>query len=806
MLGSYLRAAFRALVRDRFHAALNIIGLAVSLGAALLIAAYVRHELSYERFIAGADRVHRVEIVYANKGQQAIHLAQSPGLTAETLRTEFPQWLIATSLDVAEALVTVDGRTTRMPVAFGDEFLFDVIDLPVVSGNPRAALTQPGEALVSRTMALRLFGTAQAIGRSLRLGSSSELRVAGILEDLPQATHLRNIDLLVSRQTQEWPNARLANSWGIPVGATYIRLREGATAEEVARQLPGLVRRRAPQSANSSYSLTLRPLTEIHLSAGEGATISNHNQTMLQALMATAILLILIACFNYVNLASARGQLRMREAGIRRVLGSKTWQLVIQHQIETLVITLLAFVLAVAMARTALPVFGNLVGRQLSLSSLLTPASVSGIVTLLLIVSAAAGAYPAIRLACSSPAILTSSRVASGSGSFARSLMVGLQFGITVALIIAASVVHAQVSYLRNIDPGFDRQGLLIIRNMPTRADAPRGQAYLDAMRQSPYVLGAAAALAAPDPAYEGNMFFRRPGAPESALLGLQDLQVSHGYFELLGIKPVAGRLFSPDFNDVVDLYGDPPSSRGSIVISESAVPLYRFGSPEQAIGQVLQAEWNRRWIDYTVIGVVPDIHLRLAQAPRKPADYMLVLDNLRTGLLRVAPGAYQQALAQARETWSRMFPATPFAYEFLDDLIDRTTADQTRLSALFAFFTALGILIACLGVFGLASYVTARRAREIAIRKVLGASTVRIAGLLIWDFAKPVVVASLIAWPVAGMLMSRWLAGFAYRIDLGPRYFLGASALALLVMLLVVMARALQAARARPVMALRTD
>lgn len=808
MFTSYLTSAVRALLRDGFHAALNIAGLAVSLAAALLIMLHVRHELSYESFFTDPGRVHRVEVTYQNKGQPAIPLAQSAAPATAALRAEFPGMLTATSLDSAEMVVTAGERVLRTPVTFTDEYLLDVLDFPVAAGDADAALTQPGNAVVSKSMALRLFGTEEAIGRTLRIGRDAEFRVAAILRDLPGNTHFRDLDVLVSRESPVWPGARFSTSWGIPLGFTFIRLKDGVRPGEVGGQLDGMVNRRVPDSlkAMGTPALSLRALPDIHLTAGEGSTISDHNRTMLYALSGTAVLLILIACFNYINLATARAQLRIREVGMRKILGGTARQLVAQFLGETVMTTLLAFLLALALTAATLPVFANLVNRGLSLSSLANFADVGWISGLLLFVSLVAGAYPAFYLASLRPTVLFRNRSTSAGGSLLRQAMVGIQFSFTIALIIAAGVVYSQVSYLRNFDPGFDKEGLLIIQNMPIRADAGRGQAYLDAVMGSPHVSGVAAALAAPGPDYEGNMFFRRAGSASNPLLALQDLQVGYGYFDLLGLAPLAGRVFSPEFDDVADLYARTPSSAASIVISESAVPYYGFDSPRQAVGSVLQGEWMGGQIDYTIIGVVPDIHLRLAQAPNKPADYLLVPDNLRTGMVRVVPGGYQAALNHARETWNHMFPGEPFEYEFLEDVIARANADDARQSGLFAFFTGLAILVACLGLFGLASFVAARRTQEIAIRKVLGASTAGVTGMLLWEFAKPVLAANIVAWPIAWLLMRQWLNGFAYRVELSPVFFLGASAVALLVTVLTIAARTLSVARTRPAMALKHE
>ena len=810
MFASYVTSALRALKRDKFHAALNISGLAVSLAAALLIALYIQHELSYENFFTQPDRVYRVEITYQNKGQPAIRFTGSPVPVKEVLNDEFPSLLTATSIITPEMVVTAGETRLRVPVTFTDKNFFNVLDFPVIAGDADAALTNPGNAVLTETMALRFFGTKDAVGKTLRLGPNADFRVAAIMADLPGNTSFRRMGVLVSEQSPisltQRPEVR---SWGRAMVETFIRLKDGVRPEDVSQQLQGIIDRHVHDAikALTTVSLSLRALPDIHLTAGESGLISDQNQTALYALGATGVFLVLIACFNYINLTTARALLRVKEVGMRKILGGTTRQLVTQFFGETIVTTLIAFILALGLAALTLPVFASLVNRELTFALLATSNNLIWMVALFLVVGLTAGTYPALYLASSEPMSLFQNRKSSTGGhSLLRSAMVGTQFSLTVGLIIAATVVYGQVNYLRNFDLGFNKEGLLMISHMPTGDEAGRGEAYLAALMQSPYITATSAGDDGLRPDYEGNTVLRRAGNEDNPLLALQYLQVGYGYFDLLGLKPLAGRLFSHDFNDALDFTQPDMPSQSSVIISESSVAYFGFASPKDALGQFLKGPFNNRPIDYKIVGVVPDFHFRLAHAPRKPAVFFLIPKDLATGMARVAPGGDKAALDYARDTWNRMFPQQPFSYEFLDDVIDRANADDARHSELFTFFTGLAIVVACLGLFGLASFVAARRTQEIAIRKVLGASTANVTRLLLWDFAKPVLAANIVAWPIAWLVMRQWLNGFPYRVDLSPAFFIGASAVALAIALLTVMSRTLKAAGTRPAAALKYE
>jgi len=813
MFGNYLTSALRALRRDRFHAVLNIGGLSVALAATLLIALYIQHELSYESFFTQPEKVFRVEVTYLPSGQQPIAVTVSPHPLVDALNADYSNQLVATQIRSKSSVITVGDTHLREDVGAAKDNLFDVLDFPVAYGDAAAVLKQPGYVILSESKSQQLFGTANAVGRNLRI-DDNDFQVGAVLKDLPVNTQF-TLSLLVSGDAKgfELP-AWQKDNWNNGVGLTYFRLKTGGDVKAIAADMQAFSARHIPPDQGSSdrVEFRVRPLKDIHLKAGNGLFPSNRNEIALGALSGTALLLILIASFNYVNLATARAMLRRSEVGLRKILGGSTRQLVTQFMGETLGITVLAFVLAVVLAALFLPAFAKFVDRDLALASALTPGYVAFGIGLFLFISFAAGSYPALYLASSRPiALFQKQKASAGRRNLFRSLMVGVQFSLTVSLIVVAVVVFAQVHYLKNFDLGFRKDGVLVMNTFTNAGQDTRVMTLRDALARIPFFSRVSASFGTPDASYESNeALYTDPSQRIQTQKNAQVLYTDENFFKVYGIEPIAGRVYSPDIGtDEMPFPGTPEAGRRSaIVLSESAVSYYGFPSPERAVGQTIYGYNGSldKPAEFEIIGVVPDIQMRLGRMATKPMSYHYFPAALSQVSVRLTGGDVEAAMHQLSQIWSQIFPGQPMDYTFIEDRVNAANADDTRQSQLFTFFTGLAIVIACLGLFGLASFVAARRTQEIAIRKVLGASTANVARLLLWDFAKPVLAANIIAWPIAWLLMRQWLDGFPYRIELSPAFFFGGSFLALAIALLTVAARTLKAARTRPAVALKYE
>jgi putative ABC transport system permease protein len=811
VFGSYITAAIRALQRDPWHAAVNVLGLAVALAAGLLIALYVRHELSYESFVSDPGRVYRVEADIVAQGQAISHSTWSPYFVADGLNSDLSEQLTTTGLSRRDAVaVETDRGVTRRSIHVSDKQLFDVLDLPVAAGDGAAAMSEPGALLVSRRAAAELFGTDAAeevLGRPLR-ANGADMHVAAILEDPPANTD-RPVDVLVSIETPAFGGPAATG-----LGSNYeifVRLKGATTEEAVVLQLPGVMARHKPSTVPVEVELSLRPLRELHFVGGTSATISTQNAVAMAALAATAAFLIFIACFSYINLATARSLLRLKEVGLRKIMGGRSSQLAVQFLFESALVTLIAFVLALAAAVAILPVFSTLVGRSFSLLDLAQPSYVASAAGLLAFVALAAGAYPALALAARKPADLVRAKRSDG-GKLLRTGIVSLQFGLTSALMIAATIAFAQLAYMRNLDLGFDRSNLLAIGMAPDQSAGSRDQLLRDRLAASPAFEGVTWSNAVPGTPWGDLWPLARRDDPPGTFQTVLDLSVGPGFFDVYRMPAIAGRVFSDDL-DVDRMPWDVSAGqigRANVVLTESAIPMLGYGAPENAIGKELRSTLGSGLVfDLTVVGVVPDMHFHLGRLERRP---MVFLPWFSAGELagwttaRIRPGSEAAAVAEAQAIWSELFPGETFTYQFVEALIAQSNADDDRQSRLFAFFAGLALFVACLGLFALASFVAARRAFEVAVRKVLGASTLGVTRMLMWDFAKPILLANIIAWPLAYAMVSPWLERFPYRIELSPAYFIGVSALSLAVAMLTVLVRTWKTARTRPALVLRTE
>jgi putative ABC transport system permease protein len=817
MLAHYLAVAVRALQRDPGHVAVNVAGLAVALAASLLIALYVKHELSFESFISEPGRVYRVEAEMRAPGQ-APHLSEgTPFAVSGLLAADFEDQLVATRLTSVEGVLEAAGSRRRLTVNVVDPNFFDVLDFPVAEGDIAAAMREPGAVALSERMATRLFGASPAIGETVRFDEQHDLRVAAILEDPPKNSRFE-LDVLASLATPALaPAPDLESNWTNWGQETFVRLRGATTADTLAAQLPGLVARHRPEPEDGSeIRLSLRPLRAIHLFEEPDGTISDRNAVAVLALSSTAAFLVFIACFSYVNLATARSLQRASEIGLRKILGGRATHLAAQFLAESFAITLLAFGLAIALAAGGLPAFARLVGRPLGIEDAMTPGFAAVAAALLVAASLAAGAYPALVLASRKPMELFYKRPGSAAATgVLRTGIVALQFGLTTAVMIAAIVAYAQLRHLRSIDLGFDARGLLVIALSPENMQDGADLVFRDALARSPSIENATARSFSPSATYglfaEAMQWDGR--AASEPILGA--FAGDTRFFDVYGLSPIAGRVFADDRgDDPIRLpSAEQPVVQSSMVLSEAAARAYGFSSPEAAIDKVLTWPVFGGSVEFTVVGVTPDAHLRLARQPMLPTAYALNDPNAAFQFFpfpevaaRVQDGAAQAALDDAARIWSEHFPDTPFSYEFLDDRIAAANAEDDQLSKLLAVFAGLSLAVACLGLFALASFVAAQRTHEIAVRKVLGASVARVSRLLMWDFAKPVLLANVVAWPLAYAATRAWLDRFAYRIDLSPTLFLAVSALALALALITVFARTLRAASVAPALVLKSE
>jgi putative ABC transport system permease protein len=796
---------WRSLSRHRLHASLNIGGLAVGIAVFLILALYVRFETGYERWIPHHDRIYLVET--ASMGIDSPISGTYPntmGGLIDEMKQDFPG-LVGTRFNGGENGGTVirAGGATPEDVGRVDADFFKVFDLPWVAGDKATALADPTGIVVSRSAARRYFGEADPIGRTLTIAfeKPATYHVTGVFEDLPSDTDFRFS--ILARQSLVGQSPWF-DHWGSTQLFTYLRFPTHAAAAAFERQMPAFIDRRGTHDMGAhpsrTMALTLLPIAQAHLTPAGRASASL--KLTVVTLGIVGVLTLLIAIVNYVNLATARAGLRAREVAMRKVLGADQPTLVRHFLGEAVLTVALAAILGLALAELGLPLVNAAGGLSLAIPyALVVPA----LALLAVVVGTLAGLYPALLLSrWPASQVLSSARAPGGgrAGTRVREALVVFQFTLAIAFVIGTAVLVAQTRHIRSTDLGFRREGLLVVPGIgDTSLDKQRRLALLAALRRLPGVESAATANNAVGSTGTNNFDnLDVPGRPRPGP-SLRSIEVGRDFFRTYGARLIAGRVFD-DAHRADDVSTLKPNAPRTIVINRLAVAKLGYASPQDAIGKTVGGGWDR-----TIIGVIDQLRFYSPRLPDDPTYYTYYgeMAPYPVATLRFA-GDPRPVVAATQKLWQRMAPQVPFDGDTGTHALAKLYEDDDRAARLFGIGAALAVLIGCVGLWGLASFNTARRIKEIGIRKTLGASTGDVVRLLVGQFLRPVLIANLFAWPLAWVAMRLWLAGFDDRIALSPLFFVGASVLALAIALLTVLAQSLRASRATPAWALRHD
>ncbi len=789
MLLNYLRIALRTLRRQPGYAALNVTGLAVGVACCLFLLLFVRDELSYDRFHEDADAVYRVNMVVP---QLDATIAISPNIVAPLLRREFPEVETTTRIEAHGGVVRAGGRIfDDNRFYFADSTFFEVFDgFELLAGNAQTALTRPNTVVLTESTAEKFFGDTDPVGQTIIRNNDQEFEVTGVMADVPTNSHFR-FDFLASFASREhWANNE---QWGSANFFTFIRLPSATAAAPLQAKIDAFIAERRSAGEHSRI-LTLQPLPDIHLASDIAYDIdATGDMTYVIGFTTVALLILLIACINYMNLATARAGQRAKEVGLRKSLGAFRGQLVGQFFSESALLTLAGLGLAVALVGIGLPWFNELSGKALTFGTLAEPGLVALIVSIFLVVSVVAGSYPALYLSGFQPARVLRGRGTTSSGSsWLRKSLVVLQFGISAFLIAGTLVVMSQLRYLNAQQLGFDKEHLVVL---PLSDSILQEQvtAMQNAITQSPAIVATTGINQVPGQ-LGWTSGFRTEGMGEDEGFLIKGLPSDPNVTDGLGLTLVAGRGFpaTPP---------EPDSANYQFVINETTVE--RLGwTPTEAIGRRVAVD--SRWGE--VIGVAKDFHFRSLHEQIEPLAIWYDPGNVFHLAVRLAPGDTRAGMDHLEAVWGQFAAHRPFSYRFLDDVYDRLYRNEEQLGRIVSIFAFLAIFVACLGLFGLASFTAERRTKEVGVRKVLGATVPNLVLLLAKDFVALVAVAFVIAVPLVWFGLSQWLDGFAYRIGLGPEPFLIAGVLLFAIALLTVSTQALRAATTDPVKALRYE
>ncbi|HLY58188.1 MAG TPA: ABC transporter permease [Stellaceae bacterium] len=811
MFRNCLAAAWRNAARDRLHSLINVLGLALGFAVAIAIGLYLRDELTYDRFLPDHDRVYRLTEQLDIPGRGLIVI---PGLDAP-----FAQYLAA---DVPEIEAIARMRHEILGIRHGaieetdkiydaDPNFLTIVRLPLVAGDAATALQAPDAVVLTETAAHKWLGDKPVLGQVLEI-AHHPMRVTAILADLPGNTHL-DIKILVSAKAPFSDIARNDKEPKMFQGpyATYVRLKPGAAPAEVAARLPGFVQDRfiplalqtgaidKPEDADIVRpAIEIQNIADIHLfnhSAFEEKP--RGDPQMLWALGIVGLLVLAVAGVNFVTLLTARAGRRAVEIGVRKVAGAARSQLVLQFIAETIAAAGIAMIFAVAAVELALPKLNGFLDKTMRFAYWQEPATAAALLALGLGVGIAAGLYPALVLSGLRPVDVLKTRGVPVGGGRLRRVLVVLQFAVSIGLIIATLVIHRQTEFAlrQSLDLGTDP--ILVVSNLGAPFPRTTLETLRDRLAALPGVRLVAASFSVPTDYSTSIDTVELPEHPSTTIRTLSMVGADPDFFPLYGLKAVAGRLISRDRP------GDAAAKAPAVMLNEAAVRSLGLGSPAAAVGQHIRLE---KLDASEIIGIVPDMPLKSVREAAEPTAFFISPDAYGNVSVKIAADRVADTVAAIDRTWAELVPDRPIRRAFLDERIERLYLEITRQGEIFAGFAAITVVIACLGLFGLSAFTAERRTKEIGIRKALGASTVDVAGLLIWQFALPVLLATLLAWPVAWVVMRRWLDGFAGRVDLDPLLFVAAAGAALAIAIGTTATHAVQVARSHPALALRYE
>lgn len=805
MLRNYLRLTWRNLIRQRGYSFINIFGLAVGMAAFLLITLFVRNELSFDAHHEDVSTVYRV-ILDADVMGQVVTTTSTPLPMAATLTAEVPEVSAAARIDPSSERLIRAGEKQfyQNGFAYADSSIFDILSLPLIDGDPASALSAPNTAVVSEDVARRLFGSTDVIDETFVVDQSKEYRITGVMTRAGPSHYQPEI-LASFRSSSRFDDSEWLNN----TIQTYVRLHPGVQPEQLepafSRLVETYVAPRISQMigiprdqvfSNLKYEFLAEPVRDIYLhSVADHQIGPTGDVRYVYVLMAVAAFVLLIACVNFVNLATARSAGRAREVGLRKVLGSERSMLIRQFLGESFLVVVVSMILALAIVALSLPWFNNIAGTSLSMGPWMLV--VVSLVTIL--AGLASGVYPAFVLSRFQPSTVLRGTFSTGKGgSLLRSGLVVFQFAISLALIASTAIVNRQLDYVREKDLGFDENQVVVLplQNTETAEDF---ESVRDRLIQHTGILDVAASTGLPGPDHiHQTTVFRRGTAGEEGHMVSALVEVSHEYVPTLGIEVLHGRNFKRDM----------PTDREGFLISEAAAVELGWSPAESAVGEdLVQSGGNDDDTDRVgpVIGVFKDAHFNSLHQPVQP-----VILGMRT-YWRYMPVRFQPEMAREvldflEVEMTALQPDYPFRYFFLDEDYAQYFDQERRLGTILSIFTGLAVLISCLGLFGLASFVTVQRRKEIGVRKVLGASVSGVVVLLSREFTRLVIVSALVGFPVAYLAMSRWLDGFAYSATIGWKIFLLSGLAGLLIAWLTVGYQSIRAAIADPVKSLRYE
>ncbi|UCH20421.1 MAG: ABC transporter permease [Deltaproteobacteria bacterium] len=802
MLANYLKIAVRNILRHKVYSVINIAGLSVGMACTILILLWVQYELSFDRFHKNADRIYRLTENW-NVGTTREKWAVTNWPAGPTFQREYPEVIKAVRFRPLYNKVLCSYKTEKFlidGILIADDTVFDIFSFSLISGDPGTALSTPFSIVITEQIAEKIFGAEDPIGKVIKIGDEGGITVTGVMHNVPSNSHL-SFKALVSFKTvfklnPEHARKQMENWAGGNINYTYLLLQQNCNVNNLEKKLSAYIAKQAEAQLRilgGSIEYFLQPLTRIHLHSKLELDIAEWGDiAYVYGFTTIALFILLIACINFMNLSTARSANRAKEVGMRKVLGAQRRELVRQFIGESLFFSFISVIFAVMLVELSLPLFRSLSGSNMSFQNITMPWLISSLIGIILIVGFAAGSYPAFFLSAFQPVLVLKGSLKTGTtNSRFRGILVLLQFTVSVALIIGTGIVMNQLIYMKNKKLGFDNEHVVYFGPIGSDFKQSIGS-FKDVINGYPEIADVALSSHIPSDPPILELFLPEGFPPDQAQL-MHQMSIDHEFIRTLGMELASGRNFLPSISTDADQ---------AALINETAA--WRLGWKDP-VGKTIVSLRSPGPVTKTIIGVVSDFHIESLHKEigpffieNNPSDFHRYI------LIKIMPGKLPATMDFLREKWTEIFPQQPFDFSFLDETFDRQYKFDEKIQAIFSNFSVLAIFISCLGLFGLASFSAEQRSKEIGIRKAFGASVSEIILLLSKEFTKWVLVANIIAWPIAYVAMNRWLQNFAYRINIGLGTFIMAGVLALVIALLTVGYQAVKAATANPVEALR--
>ncbi|KYG83448.1 ABC transporter permease [Roseivirga echinicomitans] len=801
MIKNYLKIAVRSILKNPGYSGINIFGLTLGITCFLFIFLVVQYEVSFDRFHKDADLIYRVDnALKLSSGEYKY--PNGPNGIGPSLLTEVPEVTGFTRLtgNGQQRIFEVNNELFQTEDAFyADSTFFEFFDFELTFGDRSEVLDEPLMVVLTENAALRFFGKKNAVGEILTLKGNQDARylVSGIMENIPANSHM-NFEMLLSLETLRNPNnpANL-NSWNGGGAFTYIKLNSPKSADLVYKKILELKAKYVEESNSIRVNPSLIAMTDIHLKSNlRNEMQPNGSMDVVYVFSAIAIFILLIAAINYMNLATARSAKRAKEVGVRKVLGAYKNQLIGQFMGESVVLVIISAMLSIAVIGATINLMADFTGKALTIDMLFQLRVVMVLLIVVILIGFGSGIYPALFLSSFKPAVVLKGKLAPGmnsSGSLRKGLVI-FQFSISIMLMIGTYTVYNQLTYMKNKSLGFQKKNMLVISNT-RNAVTPQLDAFKNELMKDPSIERVTSSMSKPGGLRPIIFIKSETVIDDEGNLNLAGISTDFDYMSTFGIEILKGR----DFDRSI-----PSDSTQSILLNEQAAR--ELNIIEDPLGQIIQISQGQDWVNKKVIGLVADVNFEPLQRKTESTMYGPLFGSNLYIYVKVNPDRLAESIELAHATWEQFAPEIPFQYSFLEDDLNQLYQSEEQLSQVVIFFAILTVIIACLGLFGLASFATEQRIKEIGVRKVLGASVAQVLLLISKDFMVLIIVAFLIAAPAAYFLSDWWLQNFAFKVDLGAFTFILAGLGALVIALSTISYKTLNAARSNPVKALRID